>query len=200
MPPNPSLAHKLDRVRKPRVQITYDVETEGSEVKRELPFIVGVLADLSGHRDPDAKPLEDLKTEKRKFVEINRDTFDNVMTGITPRLALRVENELQKDGTTIGVELKFRTMDDFEPANVVRQIEPLRKLLEARQKLAELKTKVVTNDRLEGLLQKIIHDTDQLKRLANETGRGPSDVPAAAMKSSEPTTADEPVSSEQEQS
>jgi type VI secretion system protein ImpB len=176
-----SLQHKLDRVRPPRVQITYDVETEGSPIRRELPFIVGVMADLGGHLDPDAEPLPDLKTEQRKFVEINRDSFDRIMAAMEPRLALRVSNELQKDNTKIGVELQFQNIEAFEPANVVKQVEPLRKLLEARQRLAELKTKIVSNDRLEGLLQKIIHDTDELKRLARETGHlGTSPAETAA--------------------
>jgi type VI secretion system protein ImpB len=196
VPPNESLQHKLDRVRPPRVQITYDVETEGSPIKKELPFIVGVLADLSGHPDPDAEPPPDLKNEKRKFVEINRDNFDKVMNGIKPRLALRVPNELQKDGTKLGAELTFRSLEDFEPVNVVRQVEPLRKLLEARQRLAELKTKIVSNDRLEGLLQRIIHDTDQLKRLARETGRLSVESPASgastqAQAGTEPATGTE---------
>jgi type VI secretion system protein ImpB len=183
MPPNESLQHKLDRVRKPRVQITYDVETEGSPIKRELPFIVGVLADLGGHPDPDAEPPPPFKSDDRKFVEINRDNFDKVMAGIKPRLAIRVENELQKNGTKIGVELNFRSIEDFEPTNVVRQVESLRKLLEARQRLAELKSKIVSNDRLEGLLQRIIHDTDQLRQLARETGRLTDGSPASGASS-----------------
>lgn len=182
MPRDESLQHKLDRVRPPRVQITYDVEVGDAEVKKELPFVMGVLADLSGHPDPDAEPLPELKDEKRKFVEINRDNFDKVMTGIKPRLALRVENKLENDGSKVGVELKFRSMDDFEPTNVVNQVEPLRKLLEARQRLAELKSKIVTNDRLDSLLQRIINDTDQLRRLGRETGHfgesAPSQAPA----------------------
>lgn len=171
MPRDESLQHKLDRVRPPRVQITYDVQVGGAEVQKELPFVMGVLADLSGHPDPDAEPLPDLKDERRKFVEINRDSFDKVMSGIKPRLALRVENKLENDGSKIGVELKFRSIEDFEPTNVVNQVEPLRKLLEARQRLAELKSKIVTNDRLDSLLQRIINDADQLKRLGRETGR-----------------------------
>src|SRR5262249_55507149 len=156
----------------------------GSPIKKELPFVVGVMADLAGHPDPEAEPLPDLKNEKRKFVEINKDNFDKVMGGIKPRLALRVDNQLEKDNTKIGVELKFRTLDASEPANVVRQIEPLRKLLEARQRLAELKTKIVSNDRLEGLLQRIIHDTQQLRRLALETGYR-EDVKATSPSQSE---------------
>ncbi|MDG3005784.1 type VI secretion system contractile sheath small subunit [Paludisphaera mucosa] len=178
MPRDESLQHKLDRVRPPRVQITYDVEIGGAQVKKELPFVLGVLADLAGHPDPDAPPLPELKDEKRKFVEINRDSFDRVMKGIKPRLALRVDNAIQGDGTKLGVELKFDSIEDFEPVRVVEQVEPLRKLLEARRKLAELKSKVVTNDRLESLLQRIIHDADQLSRLSRETG---GDAPAASQ-------------------
>jgi type VI secretion system protein ImpB len=179
MPRDESLQHKLDRVRRPRVQITYDVEIGNAQVKKELPFVLGVLADLSGHQE---EPLPAMKD--RKFVEINRDNFNKVMAGMKPRLAMKVDNELEKDGSKLGVELKFKHIDDFEPENVVRQVEPLRKLLEARQRLSDLKTKIVSNDRLDGLLQQIIHDTDKLKALGQETGRG--DAPAA-----EPTAASE---------
>lgn len=166
-----SLQHKLDRVRPPRVQITYDVQIGGAERKRELPFVMGVLADLSGHPDPDAPPAPDLRDEKRKFVEINRDSFDRIMAGIKPRLALRVDNKLEGGAATkLPVVLEFRSIEDFEPTRVVEQIEPLRKLLEVRRRLAELKSKIVTNDRLETLLQRIIHDADQLQRLSRETG------------------------------
>ena len=171
MPKDESLQHKLDRVRPPRVQITYDVQVGDAQIKKELPFVVGVLADLAGHPDPDQEPLPDLKDEKRKFVEINRDTFDKVMGGIRPRLAMKVENKIEKDNTKLGIELKFRTIEDFEPVNIVDQVEPLRKLLEARQRLSELKSKITTNDRFDALLQRIMHDTDQLKRLGRETGR-----------------------------
>jgi type VI secretion system protein ImpB len=183
MPREESIQQKLSRVRPPRVQIMYEVEIGDAQVKKELPFVLGVVADLSGHPDPDAEPLPELKDEKRKFVEINRDNFDKVMSGMKPRLALRVDNKLENDGSKIGVELKFRSLDDFEPTNVVNQIEPLRKLLEARQRLAELKSKIVTNDRLDTLLQRIINDADQLKRLGRETGRvgGPSTAEGEAQ-------------------
>lgn len=180
MPPREqSLQHKIDRVRPPRVQITYDVEVGDAQVKKELPFVLGVLADLGGHPDPDAPPAPELKDDKRKFVEINRDNFDKVLKGMKPRLAMKVDNKLEDDGTKLGVELKFESIEDFEPARVVDQVEPLRKLLEARRKLSELKSKVVTNDRLESLLQRIVHDTDQLKRLGRETSR-PADSEEAS--------------------
>jgi len=195
MPKDESLQHKLDRVRPPRVQITYDVQVGDAQIKKELPFVVGVLADLAGHPDPDEEPLPDLKDEKRKFVEINRDNFDRVMGGIKPRLAMKVENKIEKDNTKVGVELKFRTLDDFEPVNVVNQVEPLRKLLEARQRLSELKSKITTNDRFDALLQRIIHDTDQLKRLGRETGRF-AEAPSQA--GSEPKTEPAPAAEENE--
>lgn len=174
MPRDESLQHKLDRVRRPRVQITYDVEIGNAQVKKELPFVMGVMADLSGHQE---EPLPDMKD--RKFVEINRDNFSKVMSAMKPRLAMRVDNEIEKDGSKLGVELKFKNMDDFEPENVVRQVEPLRKLLDARQRLSDLKTKIISNDRLDGLLQQIIHDTDKLKALGDETGRSNAPVPAS---------------------
>jgi type VI secretion system protein ImpB len=185
MPKDESLQHKLDRIRPPRVQITYDVQVGDAQIEKELPFVVGVLADLAGHPDPDQEPLPDLKDEKRKFVEINRDNFDRVMGGIRPRLAMKVENKIEGDNTKLGVELKFRTLEDFEPVNVVDQVEPLRKLLEARQRLAELRSKITTNDRFDALLQRIMHDTDQLKRLGRETGRF-AEAPSQA--GSEPET------------
>jgi len=174
MPPSEeSLQHKLDRVRRPRVQITYDVEIGDAQKLVELPFVMGVLADLSGSPDPD-KPLPALKDEKRRFVDIDRDNFDRVMGGIAPRLAMKVPNKLQNDGSKLGVELKFRNMQDFDPARVVQQVEPLRKLLEVRGKLDDLKRKVVTNDKLDAVLQDIIHNTDELKKLAAQTGRAPA--------------------------
>jgi type VI secretion system protein ImpB len=191
MPRDESLQHKLDRVRPPRVQITYDVQVGDAQIKKELPFVVGVLADLSGHPDPDQDPLPDLKDEKRKFVEINRDNFERVMGGveeiqkdgtrkvtggIQPHLVLSVKNKIEEDNTKLGVKLKFRSLEDFEPVNVVNQVEPLRKLLEARQRLSELKSKITSNDRFDKLLQRIIHDTDQLKRLGRETGRFTEDL------------------------
>lgn len=169
MPRGESLQHKLDRVRPPRVQITYDVEIGDAKEKKELPFVMGVLADLSGHPD---KPLPAMKD--RKFVEINRDNFDTVLQKIGPRLAMKVDNRLQNDGTKLGVEFRFKSIEDFEPEQVVRQVEPLRKLLEARERLADLKTKIISNDKLDRLLQEIIQPENKakLERLAEEASRG----------------------------
>lgn len=160
-----STQHKLDRVRPPRVHITYDVETGGASTKKELPFVVGILADLSGK---PAQPLPKLK--ERKFTEIDRDNFNDVLDSVNPRLALRVDNKLQNDGTQVNVELNFNHMDDFNPANIARQVEPLRKLMDARKKLTDLLAKLDGNDRLEELLQTVITSTEQLNLKQSEEG------------------------------
>lgn len=160
-----STQHKLDRIRKPRVHITYDVEKDGAIEMKELPFVLGVLADLSG------KPVEPLsKLKDRKFVSIDRDNFDSVLSGTKPRLVYRVDNKLTNDGTQIGVELNFKSMADFEPEQVVKQIEPLNKLLEVRNKLADLRNKMAGNEKLEEALQEILQNTEKLQALGNEIG------------------------------
>jgi type VI secretion system protein ImpB len=162
-----STQHKLDRVRPPRVQITYDVEVGDAIQKKELPVIVGVLADLSGQ---PAQPLP--KVKDRKFVEIDRDNFNDVLASSAPRASFRVDNKLANDGSKINVELKFAHMDDFNPANVVKQIEPLKKLLEARQRLVDLLGKLDGNDKLDELLQEVVANSDGLKELKAQTGGG----------------------------
>jgi len=164
-----STQHKLDRIRRPRVHLTYDVQIGDAIELKELPFVVGVLADLSG------KPAEALpKMKDRKFVEIDRDNFNKVLAGIRPRLAFQVDNKLQDDGTKMSVELRFGHMDDFSPEQVAQQVEPLRKLVEARERLSNLVNKMDGNDALEVLLQQVISSTDSLKKLGGETGRGRS--------------------------
>jgi type VI secretion system protein ImpB len=160
-----SLQHKLDRVRAPRVQITYDVEVGDSIEMKDIPFVVGALADLSGKPD---EPLP--KFKDRKFVEIDRDNFNNVLEAMKPRVAFRVDNKLTDDDTKIAVDLRFKSMDDFHPEQVVQQVEPLRKLVEARRKLSELLNKLDGNDRLDELLQDVIASTDSLQQLGKETG------------------------------
>ena len=160
-----SIHEKLKRVRPPRVHITYDVETEGAVVQKELPFVMGVLGDFSGN--PTA-PLQPLKN--RKFVQIDRDNFNEVMSRMTPGLNLRVENTLKGDGTEMSVQLKFNSIEDFEPANIVNQVEPLRKLLETRNKLRDLATKVDRSDKLENLLEQVLSNDEQIKKLASDLG------------------------------
>jgi type VI secretion system protein ImpB len=176
MPPKKeSTQHKLDRVRKPRVQITYDVEINGAMEIRELPFVLGVLGDYSGKVDPE-NPLPPLKD--RKFVEIDRDNFDKVLAGMSPRLAFRVDDKLTgKEGSQINVELKFKSIEDFEPANVVKQIEPLRKLLETRGKLKDLLSKMDGNDKLEALLEDIVKNSQSREELTKALGIDESNTP-----------------------
>ena len=160
-----SVHDKLRRVRKPRVHITYEVETEGAVVVKELPFVVGVMGDFSGNPTEKLKPLKD-----RKFVQIDRDNINDVMKRMTPGLNLKVQNTLKGDGSEMGVQLKFESMEDFEPANVVKQVDPLRKLLDTRDKLRDLLTKVDRSEDLENLLEGVLKNTDELKRLAGELG------------------------------
>ena len=149
-----STQHKLDRVRPPRVQITYDVETGDAIEKRELPFIVGVLADLSG--DQGKPPLKD-----RKFTEIDRDNFNEVLGSINPELNFRVDNKLTDDADDqLNVSLEFEDMGDFTTSEIVRQVEPLRQLFEARQRLSDLAAKLEGNAKLESLLRDILDNTE----------------------------------------
>jgi len=170
--PKESIHKKLSRVRKPRVHITYDVEIGDAIEQKELPYVVGVLADLAG------QPKEALpRVKDRKFVEIDRDNFNQVMAGIKPRLTFRVPNRLANDDSQIGVELEFKNLDDFSPEAVAQQVEPIRKLVEARQRLNELALKINSSDKLETLLQDVVQNTDALKRItaAADESRKPED-------------------------
>jgi type VI secretion system protein ImpB len=167
-----SLQHKLDRVRRPRVQITYDVETGGAMVKTELPFVVGVMADLSGQRK---EPLPALKD--RKFVPIDRDNINQVMEKSAPRLALKVQNRLTDENSKLAVELNFKNMDDFDPARVAEQVGPLKELLEMRQKLTQLMSKMEGNDKLEKLLGDVLGNTEKALDLAKTLGIEATEAP-----------------------
>ena len=163
--PKESLQKKVGRVRPPRVHITYDVQVGDAIVKRDLPFVVGVMADLSGMPQ---KPLPAIS--KRKFVDIDRDNVNDVMKKIGPRLAFKVPNRLSEDDTKLNVELRFESMDDFQPAKVAQQITPLRKLLDLRNSFANLRSSLIGNDKLEGLLQEIIQNEELLKQAGSESG------------------------------
>ncbi len=154
-----SVQKKIGRIRPPRVHITYDVETGGAIEKREIPFVIGVLADLSGQ---PSKPLPRLKD--RKFTEIDRDNFDQVLAKQEPRLAFKVDNKLTPEGGKMGVELKFSKMGDFQPDEVARQVAPLNQLLELRTKLSNLRSSLYGNDKLEELLQDAITKTEAVRR------------------------------------
>jgi type VI secretion system protein ImpB len=163
-----SIHDKLTRVRRPRVHITYQVETEGARVQRELPFVMGVMGDFSGNQPTQKmKPLKD-----RRFVAIDRDNFNEVMTKFAPGLGFRVKNTLKDDGSEMAVALKFDSMADFEPAKIVDQVDPLKKLMEARDKLRDLLTKVDRSDELENLLEKVLKETEGMQRLKAELGEG----------------------------
>jgi type VI secretion system protein ImpB len=167
MPKTESTQHKLSRVRAPRVHLTYDVEVGDAIEAKELPFVVGVLGDFSGK---PAEPLPRLKD--RKLIEIDRDNFDQVLAAQKPRLAFSVDNKLTNDGSKMNVELKFNSMDDFNPDNVVRQVEPMRKLVEARQRLSDLLSKMDGNDRLGELLEDVIKNSGAQQQLSSELGLG----------------------------
>lgn len=158
-----STQHKLDRIRPPRVQITYDVEIGGAIQKKELPLVVGIMADLSGKPDVPLPKLKD-----RKFVEIDRDNFNDILKATAPRLAIRVDNKLANDGTKLNVELRFKNMDDFSPLAVVKQVTPLAKLLEARGRLNDLLAKLDGNDELDAKLRQIVGDNEGLKKIKTD--------------------------------
>lgn len=158
-----SVQKKLERVRPPRVNITYDVETGGAIEMKELPFVMGVLADFTGQ---PTEPLEKLKD--RKFTEITLDNFDDVLASMKPHLAYTVENTLTEEGGKIGVDLRFESLDDFSPDRVAQQVGPLKELLELRSKLADLRGRLQGNDKLDDILQKTLGDAEKLSKLKDE--------------------------------
>jgi len=167
-----STQHKLDRVRPPRVQITYDVETGGAIQLKELPLVVGILADLAGQQDVPLGPLKE-----RKFVEIDRDNFNDVLASLRPQL---VEHILGQDGAKQKVVLSFKRLDDFHPQQVVRQVAPLNQLLEARKRLVDLLAKLDGNDVLVKLLQEALKDEAGQRALKAEVEASPPRLPDAA--------------------
>ncbi len=160
-----STQHKLDRVRSPRVHITYDVEVGGAIELKELPFVMGVLGDFTG------QPVEAMaKLKDRKFVEVTPDNFDSVLAGMKPHVAFSVDNKLsdEADVGQIKVDLHFKSLDDFEPEQVARQVKPLRELLELRTRLSDLRGSLQGNDKLEELLQDAINNTEKMSKLKDE--------------------------------
>ncbi len=160
-----SVHQKLARVRKPRVHITYDVETEGAAIVRELPFVVGVMGDYAGDPTEPMKPLAE-----RKFTQIDRDNFNDVMARIAPGLKIRVDNTLAGDGTQMAVDLKFKSMDDFDPAKVAAQVPALKAMLETRGRLRDLMSKADLSEELEGLLEEVLQDKSKLDALSDQLG------------------------------
>ena len=152
-------------MRKPRVHITYDVETGGAAIERELPFIVGVMGDFAGDPSEPLKPLAE-----RKFTQIDRDNFNDVMARVAPGLNMKVENTLAGDGSEMALNLKFRSMDDFEPARVAEQVPALKALMDTRAKLRDLMSKVDNSEKLEELLDEVLQDEAKLKSLSEQLG------------------------------
>ena len=162
-----STQQKLGRVRPPRVHITYDVETGDAIELKELPFVVGVLGDFTGQPE---QPLAKLK--ERRFVEVNPDNFDSVRESMSPHLAFAVENKLSEDPNSgqLKVDLHFKSLEDFEPEQVARQVKPLRELLDLRTRLADLKGTLQTNEKLDEALLEAVSKTDKLDKLKSELG------------------------------
>jgi len=159
----------LDRVRSPRVHITYDVEKGSAIELKELPFVVGVLGDFTGQPE---QPLARLKD--RKFVEVNPDNFDTVLEGMKPHLNFSVENKLSEEpeAANLKIDLKFSKLEDFEPQNVARQVKPLKELLDLRTRLSDLRGSLQGNDKLEELLLESVGNTEKLEKLKGEIGKG----------------------------
>jgi type VI secretion system protein ImpB len=162
-----SIQKRLEKVRPPRVQLTYDVEKGDAIEQKEIPFVVGVLGDFSGQPEQALPRIKD-----RKFVNVDLDNFDEVMEAMAPRAAYRVPNTLSEAGGEFAVEMTFKSIDDFRPEAVVQQVEPLRKLLEARSKLADLRNKVAGNEKLEDLLTDVLANTEQLRQLGQNDPDG----------------------------
>jgi len=164
-----SIHKKLGRVRPPRVHITYDVEVGDAIEVKELPFVMGVLSDLTGQPE---EPLPRLKD--RKFVEVNPDNFDSVLEGMKPHLSYSVENKISEDPDAgqIKVDLHFKSLQDFEPEQVARQVKPLRELLDLRTRLSDLRGTLQTNDKLDELLQEAVQNSDKMDKLKGEIEGG----------------------------
>ncbi len=160
-----SVHSKLNRVRKPRVHITYDVETDGAEIQRELPFVVGVLGDFSGNPTQPLRPMAE-----RKFIQIDRDNFNDVMARMNPGLNIKVENTLADDGSEMAVALKFSSIDDFDPIRVVDQVPALKSLLDTRNKLRDLLSKADRSEELESLLEQVLQNDAELKEVSAQLG------------------------------
>ncbi|MBN8758456.1 MULTISPECIES: type VI secretion system contractile sheath small subunit [Variovorax] len=187
-----SLQKWVGRNRPPRVQITYDVEIGDAVEKKELPLVVGLLADLSGQ---PVQPLPKLK--ERRFVEIDRDNFDEVLGNISPRLDLSVSDTLKGDGN-LKIELNFKEFGDFHPEAIVSQVPRLAKLLEARQQLRDLLAKLDGNDELDDLLENVVKNSEDLKAVQSqakaEAGTAaPAAAPQAAAETQTSTEAEAPA-------
>lgn len=160
-----SIHEKLKKVRKPRVHITYDLETNGATSEKEIPFVMGVMGDYSGDNTENKKALKD-----RKFAGIDSENFNDLMSKINPQLNVKVDNTLEDNDSQMPVELSFNNMEDFEPHRLVEQVDPLKKLLETRNKLRDLLTKADRSEDLEKILEDVLSNTESLNALSGELG------------------------------
>ncbi len=158
-----SIHNKLEKVRKPRVHITYEVETNGASSKKELPFVIGITGDFTGHNTDNLKSLKD-----RRFIQIDSENYDDILKRMNPQLSFAVENSMSDDETEMAVDLSFESLSDFSPASIVKQVEPLQALMETRNKLRDLLTKVDRSDELESILEDVLSNTDNLDKLVAE--------------------------------
>jgi type VI secretion system protein ImpB len=160
MPKNESVQKRLQKVRAPRVQMTYEVEIGDAKEQKELPFVVGVMGDFGSDPDAARKRLKD-----RNFVNVDVDNFDEVLGGVAPVAQFRVQNHLTDESGEFAVRLQFNEMADFRPESVVQQVAPLKGLLDARSKLADLRNKLAGNDKLEDILNDVLTNTEKLDSL-----------------------------------
>jgi type VI secretion system protein ImpB len=147
------------------VHIKYEIETDGAQVERELPFVVGVMGDFSGNPTQALRPLKE-----RKFIQIDKENFADVMERVAPELNIKVKNTLAGDDSLMPIQLKFKTMDDFEPGRVAEQVPALKKLMDTRNQLRDLMTKVDRSEGLEKLLERVLQDESELKTLSGQLG------------------------------
>ncbi len=156
-----SVQKRLQRVRPPRVHLTYDVEVGDGKESKELPFVVGVMGDFAG-----ASEVEQTKLKDKKFVNVDLENIDEVMSAMQPRAAFAVDNHLTDQGGRIPVDLTFKSMDDFRPESIVQHIDPLRQLVEARARLTDLRNKISTSEKLEDLLDDVLKSTEKVRQLS----------------------------------
>jgi type VI secretion system protein ImpB len=169
-----NIQNKLRQIRKPRVHISLDIETEG-QVKKELPFVLGVMGDFSGLqgelRNDKGEVTRKLPSlTERGFVTIDRDNFDKVMAGMMPALSFHVDDKLTDSGKAVPVNLRFNSLDDFDPVNVAKQVPQLRKLMETRAKLRDLLAKADRSENLEKLLEELLRNSDNMKTVSRDLG------------------------------
>lgn len=177
-----SVHDKLNRVRKPRVHITYNVDTGDATEKKELPFLMGVVGDFSGNpmkrnSTGEYEPVELKTLRDRKFVNIDRDNINEVMKQMTPGVAMEVDNTIKGDGTKMKVSLAFESLKDFDPAQVAAQVPALKKLLDVRSQLSELLTKADVSSKLDATLEEVLKNTENVQALAKELGISKEEKP-----------------------